>query len=237
MNNNISILSTVQLEQPLLNKARLAGVELDVIPFIQIVDITDDSLLQQELAHLYKQEVTVVFTSTNAVYAVCENRVFAAPGWTVYCIENATQKAVLEYFSPAQIVGTGSDARSLADKIVNDRNTRDVVFFCGDKRMSTIPDILAEAGIKVKEHIVYGTVETPAFVAKDYNGILFFSPTAVDSLFSMNMLEPSVVLFAIGRTTAEAIRKETDNELVISDIPSKERVLETAIHYFRNKQI
>ena len=223
MGNNASILSTVQLEQPLIDRAMLAGMDLDIIPFIQIVDISDSSELQEKIGQLYKEKITVIFTSTNAVYAICEHPSFGQPDWDIYCIENATMKAVL---------GQASDSDTLATEILKNKNIKNITFFCGDKRMDTLPDALQKGKVVVNEVVVYTTVETPVFAAKDYDGILFNSPSAVSSFFSMNLLDEHTVVFAIGKSTAKSLEKECNNQLIISDIATKKGVLETAIRYF-----
>ena len=232
MGNNASILSTVQLEQPLIDRAMLAGMDLDIIPFIQIVDISDSSELQEKIGQLYKEKITVIFTSTNAVYAICEHPSFGQPDWDIYCIENATMKAVLEYFPAERIMGKASDSDTLATEILKNKNIKNITFFCGDKRMDTLPDALQKGKVVVNEVVVYTTVETPVFAAKDYDGILFNSPSAVSSFFSMNLLDEHTVVFAIGKSTAKSLEKECNNQLIISDIATKKGVLETAIRYF-----
>ena len=223
------------LEQSLINKAIIGGVSLDELSFIQVVDIADESETQQKIADAYKETATIVFTSASAVYAVCEHPSFKKPNWKICCIEKATKKAVREYFDEASIVCSAQDANTLATKIIALHSINKVIFFCGDKRMDTLPTTLLDAGIIVKEVVVYATVEKPQFVAKEYDGILFYSPSGVSSFFSLNMADPGTVLFAIGNTTAVAIQQETDNKVVICETPSKEKLLDTAIAYFQTQ--
>ena len=42
--------------------------------------------------------------------------------------------------------------------------------------------------LSVDEVIVYKTIETPKVLTKQYDGILFFSPSAVKSFFSKNSI-------------------------------------------------
>lgn len=237
MTKNISILSTAPLEPRLLNSAKEHGLIADVVPFIQIVDVADESETQKLLHQLYKQTATVIFTSANAVRAVCENPAFGQPDWKIYCVKNATKAAVQEYFDESNICGTSNDAASLADIIINQRINEDIYFFCGDQRMETLPEKLTQAGITLNEIIVYKTIEQPHFIEKEYDGILFFSPSAVNSYFNLNIPDEHTVLFAIGNTTAAAIRENSNNTLIISDEQSKEAVLNTTSQYFDNQLI
>jgi uroporphyrinogen-III synthase len=236
MENKTQILSTAVLDQQLLYKAHEAGMVLDAMSFIQIVDITDGNDLREQIEELYTRHITAVFTSANAVKAICEQAFFVKPHWHIYCIGNATRAAVLEYFEVTSIHGIANDAAALA-AIIKDNEVPDVVFFCGDKRLDTLCDHLQQCRIGVEEVVVYETVEVPKFVEKDYDGILFFSPSGVNSFFSLNTIEPDVTLFAIGHTTAMAIKAQVDNHIIISELPSKEHLVDKTIQYFHKRTI
>lgn len=222
------------LEQSLLNKALDHNIVLNTMAFIQVIDISDETEVWEKISAAYQQNATVVFTSASAVFAVCEHPSFVRPDWKIFCIEKATKKAVLQYFDESYISGSAKDSDELAGKIKESADVKEVIFFCGDKRMDTLPSILLRSGIITKEIVVYKTVEQPTFIEKEHNGILFYSPSGVSSFFSMNTTSPETVLFAIGNTTAAAIKLETDNKIVVCPTPSKEALLDEAINYFNN---
>ena len=105
-------------------------------------------------------------------------------------------------------------------------------FFCGDQRRDELPGILREHDIDVNEITVYQTLALTHKIDKHYQGILFFSPSAVESFFKNNTLPASTILFAIGNTTANAIRKFTKNKVIISDVPGKDNLVKKMIEYF-----
>jgi uroporphyrinogen-III synthase len=80
--------------------------------------------------------------------------------------------------------------------------------------------------------VVYETIETPVKIDKKYNGILFFSPSAARSFFSINKIDTDTVLFAIGTTTAVELRKFSHNKILVGEHPNKEQLAEKAIGYF-----
>lgn len=233
MSNKISILSTMPLELPLQAKARGHDIALDTMSFIQVIDISDETEVQQQIDAAYKQVAYVVFTSASAVYAVCEHPSFVRPNWKICCIEKATMKAVLQYFDESYILTSAKDSDELASKIKAAASVDEVIFFCGDKRMDTLPSSLLQSGIITHEIVVYKTVEQPQFVEKEHDGILFYSPSGVSSFFTMNTVAAGTVLFAIGNTTAQAIKIETDNKIIVCSSPSKEALLDAAIDYFK----
>ncbi|HWK06462.1 MAG TPA: uroporphyrinogen-III synthase [Puia sp.] len=234
------ILSTRPIEAALLEQAAGKGVIIDTLPFIvtePIVDIT----LQSHIRQLGRQPLVVVFTSMNAVEAVAgllENQSeVAAHGmlpWRVYAIGYATQQLVLQHWGPACIAGTAASAAALADTIIRQR-APGVTFFCGDQRREELPEKLREQAIPVNEVVVYRTIQTSHKVEPVYEGIAFFSPSAVHSFFAKNSVSSGTILFAIGQTTADTIRGYApDNHTILSGSPEKEVLIRQVIDYYNN---
>ena len=233
MKDRLCILNTGAPDAVLQQIAMQEGVDLQTIPFIQVMSVVDETSVQEQLQPLYGRELPVVFTSAQAVRGVCGQAGFKEHGWRIYCVGHATRAAVLEYIDERCVAGTAANAAALADTIIDAGERGRVVFFCSDKRLDTLPDKLAGAGINVHEVVVYETRETPVFAGGSYDGILFFSPSAVNSFFSMNIADEGVVMFAIGETTAEMLRQQTPNKVLVSDVPVKEQVLRQAIAHLK----
>jgi len=230
MNSKNQLLSTVQLDQSLIAKAVERGIVLDCIPFIK-VEIIKDKEIATEVERLCSLPVIAAFTSVHAVYALSKSLYIHKPDWDIYCVGNATRNALLEYFHASAIKGCANDAAALAEVILMD-DISEVFFFCGDKRLDTLPELLTRRQVLVHEVTVYQTMETPHAIGREYDGILFFSPSGVHSFFSVNKLNSHAVLFAIGHTTAAAISEHTGNAVVISETPSKEHLVLQALQYF-----
>jgi uroporphyrinogen-III synthase len=223
------ILSTSLLDRTLLKLADDKEVELDAFPFIRI-ELVSSIEMRDTIDELYRRSIAAVFTSANAVRAVCDNRE-APADWSVFCLDSATQDAVLKYFPEDQIKGTGANAESLAASIA-EAGVKELVFFCGNKRMDTLPGLLKGHGIVVNEQIVYNTMETPQRLSTEYDAVLFFSPSGVQSFFKSNTLKQNAVIFAIGTTTAQAIKEYSDNEIIVASHTSKTQIVLDAINYF-----
>jgi uroporphyrinogen-III synthase len=88
-------------------------------------------------------------------------------------------------------------------------------------------------GREVEEIIVYETIETPQKMSrKQYDGILFFSPSAVKSYFSVNKLNEEIKVFAVGKTTADSILQNDKREIITSEIPGQENTIDLVISHF-----
>jgi uroporphyrinogen-III synthase len=230
--NKVRILSTRPLDPSLTEQAARQGIILESLSFIETHPLTDEGLCTK-IAELAGGVVMVVFTSMNAVDAVagCLGAGIATP-WKIFCIGSATQEHVREHFGEGCIAGTADSAAALADVIAGHSDIKEVVFFCGDQRRDELPKKLWDSDIRVKEFLVYQTKATPHMINAAYDGLVFFSPSAVNSFFSVNSLSADTVLFAIGHTTADAIRECCINPVIVSDSPGKTALLRQVIDHF-----
>ena len=235
MQNNICILCTRPLNERLVEEALQEGISIDEISFIE-TEAVQSIEVQQEIEQAATKSTTIVFTSMNAVEAVAEYIDEEKPDWTIYCMGQTTQQLVKKFFGEESIAGTGDNASDLAALVAEEAYTDEVIFFCGDQRRDELPDILRNNDMEVTEITVYHTIATPHAIKKNYNGILFFSPSAVDSFFSVNKITKPAMLFAIGNTTAAAIKKYTDAGIITAKKPGKENLVEKAINYFVNNE-
>jgi uroporphyrinogen-III synthase len=224
------ILSTRPLDAGLLAHAKAAGIVIDTQSFISTEPVRDEEL-QRRIRELGDQPLTAVFTSMNAVAAVAA-MVGAKVSWKIFCIGAATRQLVHAHFGEKAIAGTAPSAAELADEILG-HHPAGVFFFCGDQRRDELPGILSAAGVRVNELVVYRTTQTPHSVEGPYDGIAFFSPSAVHSFFSVNIAGDKTLLFAIGSTTAQAIQGYCTNPVVISRSPAKEVLIQQIIEHFQ----
>ena len=235
--NKVHLLCTMTLAQSLVDQAAANDVLIDALSFIQVKPIKDKKIIEMTI-QLSSQPLTAVFTSMNAADAVIEKLKSSQikPEWKIYCMAGITQKIIAGYFGESAISGTANNADNLSKKIISD-GVHDIIFFCGNNRREELPNALSMKNINVKEIIVYETTLTPHVVSKKYNGILFFSPSAATSFFSLNKVAEDVTLFAIGDTTANTIKQYAKNKIVISEYPGKEALIKNCIKYFQTHPV
>jgi uroporphyrinogen-III synthase len=234
--NKINILSTRPLPEALINKAASKNIFIEPVSFIE-TEILVDNVLKEKVINLFHQQLTVVFTSMNAVKAVAGYLNNNKPHWEIFCIGSATKNLVKENFGESSIAGTADSASTLAEMIIAKKKTEPVIFFCGNQRRNELPGKLSHHGIKAEEIVVYKTIESSHQIKIDYDAIIFYSPSAVNSFFSINKIKKQTILFAIGNTTANEIKKYADNKIVVAKEPSKELLGEQALSYFEANPI
>jgi uroporphyrinogen-III synthase len=229
--NVITILSTRPVGEAALDAAAIKGISIDEISFIE----TETSLgpeLRIEISKMLYQPITVAFTSMHAVEAVGSCLNGEQPGWQIFCIGNTTRQLVKKYFGEDAVAGIADSATELADVILDKSTVTNMVFFCGQLHRDELPEKLRRNNIAVEIIEVYRTKFTEYLIDKDYNGILFFSPSAVQSFFSVNDIRQGTILFAIGNTTAAEIKKYSNNTVITGGSPGKDELVNKMTAYF-----
>jgi uroporphyrinogen-III synthase len=233
--NNISILTTRPLAHTFMQLASERNVQVDVASFIETKPTIDQDVARQ-IVKLASTDVAVVFTSMNAAEAVidCLKAIDADPEWTIYTLGGITNTIISSYFTTSEIFSSATTAAQVAETVIENEE-EEVYFFCGNQRRDELPQMLNEKGVKITEVEVYETIETPVVIEREYAGILFFSPSAVKSFFSVNKISPSTVLFAIGTTTGAELKKHSNNKVLIGSQPHKEFLAKQAMEYLLDK--
>ncbi len=236
---HIKALSTKRIDPSLKREAMQKGIEITDKEFICIRPVQTPAKKEAVLQWAKNAEgLAVIFTSSNAV----ENTVteFNSPGnrdilpsWKIFCLDGATKKTVLADFPGSRIISTAAHATALADKIIEQDTYKKLVFFCGNKRRDELPAQLKRNGIEVIEVVVYETIETPVSINEYFDAVLFFSPLAAGSFFSLNSIAEKTVCFAVGATTAKAISGHTANPVITSKTPDQEALINSVNLYFQ----
>lgn len=174
----------------------------------------------------------LIFTSQNAVESVLRNKEHQKIlHKRCFCVGEKT-KALLEENGFVVLV-SADYAAELASTICNKYQKQTFTFFSGNLRRDILPEALQLAQVEFEEIPVYETVLTPTEITAPLDGILFFSPSAVEGFSQLNKITDQTC-FCIGRTTAETVEKYSEN-IVIANQPSIENVIAQCIHYYKNQ--
>ena len=223
MKNKIRILSTKKLlpnqKQFLLN-ANFCLVEAD---FIKI------DFQKNEIESKYDY---LIFTSQNAVNSILSNENFEyLKEKKCFCVGKKT-KVLLEQ-NGFQVLQAFDYVEGLTPFLIINYSQNTFTFFSGNLRQDTLPVALQKEGIIFEEKQVYTTSLTPKKINSQPDGILFFSPSAVQSYLIENTIS-NEICFCIGKTTAKEVKKTTKN-VVIANQPTVENVIIQSINYFKKE--
>ena len=147
----------------------------------------------------------------------------------IYCVGKRTKRLIEKRIG--KVTHIENSAEKLANYLVDTIEEKEVTFFCGNKRRDELPTILEENGIKVNEVECYQTQLTPRKIDGKHNGILFYSPTGIESYLKDNKTSDSVA-FCIGETTATEARKHFKN-VIVSSLPTVESVIKSVNEHFQ----
>jgi len=172
----------------------------------------------------------VIITSQNAVQSLTDSVSGSDLNFDqVYCVGRRTKRLI------EKNLGKVKHFTSSAEKLATYLNTEfteptSFTFFCGDRRRDELPELLKSHGHQVNEIMTYQTLLSPDALDNRYDGILFYSPSGVESYLTKNKPRNEVA-FCIGSTTAEAAKKSFKMVLEAKS-PSVEAVLQVVNDYF-----
>jgi len=226
-----TILSTKRLKPALIRIAESAGIAVLQHDFIKTVSIVDENATHA----LSTVGEWLVFTSKQAVkiYSAFRKSASLNNPHKIYCLQGETMKAVSKLVN-CEIAGVANDAASLSTLIVQEGRANSLSFICGKMRRNDLSTALRAAGVTIKEIPVYDTVYNGKPIGDSYKGLLFFSPSAVESYFQTNILPVALPSFCIGNTTAASFREHSNNPVIVAVEPSQEAMVEAFIKYFSN---
>ncbi|MCR9227790.1 MAG: uroporphyrinogen-III synthase [Flavobacteriaceae bacterium] len=172
-----------------------------------------------------------IFTSKNAVNAFLKQTDgLDRSGFNAFCVGGKT-KALLED-NGLKVMAMHEYASELAKHIVESHKSERFLFLCGNRRRDVIPQALTNNEIGFEEMEVYRTELHPKIFKRDFDGILFFSPSGIQSYLLENTIGSST-LFCIGDTTAAEAKKHS-NHIILANKPTVENVLVQAINHYRD---
>ncbi|MEC3906377.1 hydroxymethylbilane synthase [Tamlana sp. 2201CG12-4] len=180
-------------------------------------------------SRLVKNDIqNVIITSKNAVEALTTN---FSPNElqfkNIYCVGRRTKRLVEKKIG--QVKHTEKNAQKLAEYLVDYIEGTEVTYFCSDIRLDALPTILEDNHIKVNEVEAYQTKFDGFKVADSIEGVMFYSPSTVDSFVQNNQSE--VIAFCIGETTAKEARKHFE-DVRVAKVPTVESVIELVNQHY-----
>ena len=226
--SQISILST----RTLSDEQRQVFIDADF-------DLLEQDFIEikNNIFELNQINNNLIFSSQNAVLSLMEQN-----GWeilktkTVFCVGIKTKELLeLNGFTVDVYMDYASE---LAEIITLIYNKESYTFLSGNLRMETLPKALKSAGITFNEIEVYQTELAPFKISdqENFDGILFFSPSAVESYLTSNKIKKEIC-FCIGSTTAKALELNKVKNIVIAETPTIDEVVLAVIEHYKTESI
>ncbi|WP_313114825.1 uroporphyrinogen-III synthase [Aequorivita sediminis] len=211
-----SVLSTKKLsfsQRELLLNAGVSLVEYNAIK-IGFIEFIAPSKIEN-----------AIITSQNSVSAIQKANIKIR---NCYCVGEKT-KALLEK-NGQKVIKMTEYASELAPYLVENHKNDHFYFFCGNIRSDVIPSALNENNVSFEEIKVYNTSLQLKKIERQFDAIMFFSPSGVRSYYKENKSEALAV--CIGTTTASEAKNYTD-KVVVSNATVVESVIAKTVKMLR----
>jgi hydroxymethylbilane synthase len=172
----------------------------------------------------------VVITSKNAVEALITN--FSSEELkfeNIYCVGRKTKRFVERKIG--KVKHTENSAKALAEYLVDYIDGTHVTYFCSQLRLDDLPTILADNNIEVNEVIAYETKHESHEVDNSVEGVMFYSPSTVQSYKQEN--DNDIIAFCIGDTTATEAKKHF-KDVRVAKMPTVESVVKLVNQHYAN---
>jgi len=200
-----------------------AGLGVVAHNFIQTVALEMDAKIRFK---------NMIFTSQNAVHYFFNTKNTCIENPTeisTFCVGSKT-KAALEK-KGVKVIEKAENASDLAKKLSKRYKNDQFSFICGKQRRDELPDMLTSNAIVFEEYHVYDTLLNPITIPRSFDGLLFYSPSAVKSYTSANPIGLQTC-FCIGSTTASEASKHTTNT-ILATTPTIENVIVQAVKHLK----
>lgn len=170
----------------------------------------------------------LIFTSQNGVLSFSKqfdsitylkNIIFG-----IFCVGEKTKNLIQQL--GASCLCCANNAYDLGQKIVKNYSHLSFVHITSNKARPELGTILTKNNIRYNKMVAYQTTLITKRFNSSFDGVLFFSPTGVQSYTNKNKIAGWA--FCIGDTTANEIKKHT-NKYIIAKKPTVENVLVQAV--------
>ncbi len=213
-----TILSTKKLaenQKQLLLHANCSLVEYNAIKIelnnFQIPDFVENAIItsQNTVRSIINSEITLREKIQNC-----------------FCVGEKTRKFLIQ--NNFNIVECAEYASALSDVLIEKYNERKFHFFCGNIRSDEIPLKLKENNIAFEVIEVYKTTLNKKQFKRNFDAIMFFSPSGVRSYFDNNKADKfESVAVCIGKTTADEAEKYAENVVVANNTTIESMIAKT----------
>ncbi len=196
------------LDRKLVSKCLGEGYSYD---FVEVIKTTPLKVESFDL-----KDYSLIFTSVNGVESFFENgfrpnEVFTDRKYNrIYTVGPKTKNALRKYgFGTYKIK---RHAQELQEFLIENSQGERFIHFCGTLSLTILDASLPLQNFYYRKVPVYQTDLLYPKFDKDYQALVFFSPSGVRSYMEHNSLD-SKLLFSIGHTTEKELRKYTQDKI------------------------
>lgn len=215
------LLSTKILSPAFKDRLMMHSFSLVEQSFIKIVPID-----QPIVAPVHD---ALIFTSQNAVKGVLSDSKIRKmiDGKIGYCVGKKTATLLTE--NGQKVAKIARNSSELAHFLSKNAKNQSFSYFCGNLRTPDLEEVLPANGIEIQAIEIYKTQLLDHVVKGHFDGLLFFSPSAVRAYAQRNTFDQSHS-FCLGTSTAKAVALHTQ-DYTIAKAPDEAQLLKSLINH------
>lgn len=164
-----------------------------------------------------------IVTSQNTAKLIIQNEIQIDK---VFCVGEKTAGLLFEHNYKVALVC--EYASILAEIITSNYADDNFSLICSQQRLETIPNKFSQEKLELQEFHIYQTTSRYQKFDKDFDVVLFYSPSGIRSFFEANPQMTSIHAVCIGTTTAKAAQNYVD-KVSFSSQTSVESVIVKAV--------
>lgn len=196
------------------------NIKIKDFDFLEIKPILTEKKI--EIIRNYKNPF--VFTSFYAIKYL-ENIDFSSK--KAYCINGKIKEKLIKLWF--EILSSSENSLDLAKNI----SSKEVLHITTKNKMQDMYDFAKENKIKIKSINSYSKKIKPRKIDFLFDGIIFFSPSQVDSFLKKNILQKEVLIFCIWETTKKYIKERNiKNKIILAEKQNIESIIDEIKKYF-----
>ena len=218
--SNPLLLSTKKLQFHQLE--RLMAAQCDVVDYNAI-------RIENQPFSIAEQPNYWVFSSQNAVRSFLANITAKQYDKPILCVGEKT-KSLLEE-NGQKVIKRAENMEELVVFIQKNMKNEHFLHICGNRKLPHFAQGMQAASILYYEVTAYHTHLVSRVQSPEPQGVLFYSPSGVESYLQDNQIGDSWC-FCIGQTTAATIRPLT-TKMTVSPKPDTDLLVSTAAMHFR----
>lgn len=213
------------VNQKIYSTKKLSEVQKKILP--NTIGIEDSDFIKIRFNRIspkvMKTELeNVIITSQNGVEAILNSFTKDEIKFkNIFCVGRRTKKLIENRIG--KVTHVAKNATKLSEYLAKELENKEVTYFCSDLRLDILPVTLKACNIIVNEVEAYKTMLSPEKINDDFAGVLFYSPSGIESYLTKNTTNK--IAYCIGETTAKEARKHFEN-VKVANMPSAESLLE-----------
>lgn len=221
------------INHKIFSTKKLSEAQKDILP--NTIGVEDSDFIKIRFNRIapkvMKDEIeNVIVTSQNGVKAILNSFTKNEIKFKdIYCVGRRTKKLIESRIG--KVTHVAKNAKKLAEYLSENLKNKEVTYFCSDLRLDILPAYLQMKDIVVNEVEAYKTMISPEKIDDEVSGVLFYSPSGIDSYLKENNTNKTA--FCIGETTAKAARNHFE-DVQVANLPSVESLLELVKTHYKS---